>query len=117
MRSSVFFLQAEDGIGFLTVTGVQTCALPISGVDQRVGGGDPLRQLEAVAPVGQHGDVGGGARRALPADQQQVVRSSEARESLQKQRQGFFAGGGAGGKKNPGGGTRERPPRARKGTD
>src|SRR2546430_4694937 len=26
-----FFLQAEEGIGGLTVTGVQTCALPISG--------------------------------------------------------------------------------------
>src|SRR5256886_10340957 len=28
--SVVFFLQAEDGIRDLTVTGVQTCALPIS---------------------------------------------------------------------------------------
>src|SRR5205085_5993504 len=28
----VFFFQAEDGIRDLTVTGVQTCALPISGV-------------------------------------------------------------------------------------
>src|SRR2546430_10373964 len=28
--SSVFFFQAEDGIRDLTVTGVQTCALPIS---------------------------------------------------------------------------------------
>src|SRR5256886_952254 len=28
-RQSVFFLQAEDGIRDLTVTGVQTCALPI----------------------------------------------------------------------------------------
>src|SRR2546430_909273 len=27
--SSVFFFQAEDGIRDLTVTGVQTCALPI----------------------------------------------------------------------------------------
>src|SRR2546427_949584 len=27
---SFFFLQAEDGIRYLTVTGVQTCALPIS---------------------------------------------------------------------------------------
>src|SRR3989475_3128268 len=27
----VFFLQAEDGIRDLTVTGVQTCVLPISG--------------------------------------------------------------------------------------
>src|SRR2546430_9746764 len=28
--SSLFFFQAEDGIRDLTVTGVQTCALPIS---------------------------------------------------------------------------------------
>src|SRR2546430_16706847 len=28
-----FFFQAEDGIRDLTVTGVQTCALPISGLD------------------------------------------------------------------------------------
>src|SRR2546430_7416628 len=27
--SSCFFFQAEDGIRYLTVTGVQTCALPI----------------------------------------------------------------------------------------
>src|SRR2546430_5791139 len=29
-----FFFQAEDGIRDLTVTGVQTCALPISGENQ-----------------------------------------------------------------------------------
>src|SRR5205085_8998638 len=31
----VFFFQAEDGIRDLTVTGVQTCALPISSARQR----------------------------------------------------------------------------------
>src|SRR2546430_12844049 len=30
IRVSFFFFQAEDGIRDLTVTGVQTCALPIS---------------------------------------------------------------------------------------
>src|SRR5256886_11525420 len=30
-----FFFQAEDGIRDLTVTGVQTCALPISGGGRR----------------------------------------------------------------------------------
>src|SRR2546430_9630810 len=30
MTFTVFFFQAEDGIRYLTVTGVQTCALPIS---------------------------------------------------------------------------------------
>src|SRR2546430_10187888 len=33
-RLVVFFFQAEDGIRDLTVTGVQTCALPISGDNQ-----------------------------------------------------------------------------------
>src|SRR5256886_13314102 len=32
LRSFFFFFQAEDGIRDLTVTGVQTCALPISSV-------------------------------------------------------------------------------------
>src|SRR5205085_3741833 len=31
-----FFFQAEDGIRDLTVTGVQTCALPISQVSKRL---------------------------------------------------------------------------------
>src|SRR5688572_32603859 len=35
-----FFFQAEDGIRDLTVTGVQTCALPIFAVDLSVGGPD-----------------------------------------------------------------------------
>src|SRR2546430_14868844 len=33
----VFFFQAEDGIRDLTVTGVQTCALPISSLRQLAG--------------------------------------------------------------------------------
>src|SRR5688572_23748833 len=57
-----FFFQAEDGIRDLTVTGVQTCALPISGTlrarrdgrraDRAQAGGDaPARQV----PVGGDG--------------------------------------------------------------
>src|SRR5256886_9128893 len=69
-----FFFQAEDGIRYLTVTGVQTCALPISrvprledrldlraeaepaeelGVDghRRVGDERPLRRCERVVAV------------------------------------------------------------------
>ena len=30
VRSSIFFFQAEDGIRFVRVTGVKTCAVPIS---------------------------------------------------------------------------------------
>src|SRR5256886_12746575 len=33
-RHVFFFFQAEDGIRDLTVTGVQTCALPISGPEE-----------------------------------------------------------------------------------
>src|SRR2546429_2139125 len=33
--SEFFFFQAEDGIRDVAVTGVQTCALPISGPDPR----------------------------------------------------------------------------------
>src|SRR6266496_5736716 len=34
-----FFFQAEDGIRDLYVTGVQTCALPISWLDAKLSGG------------------------------------------------------------------------------
>src|SRR2546427_10804410 len=37
-RCFFFFFQAEDGIRDLTVTGVQTCALPISGRGRSCGG-------------------------------------------------------------------------------
>src|SRR2546430_7629225 len=54
-----FFFQAEDGIRDLTVTGVQTCALPICGGDgdrpRRVGGDHldlhPLDRLSEAAAV------------------------------------------------------------------
>src|SRR5688572_32796540 len=44
-----FFFQAEDGIRDLTVTGVQTCALPISGWQVTVDGTPALfvEQLES----------------------------------------------------------------------
>src|SRR2546430_11788379 len=38
-----FFFQAEDGIRYLTVTGVQTCALPICAVGRKPGGIVALR--------------------------------------------------------------------------
>src|SRR2546430_13494636 len=63
LRRSVFFFQAEDGIRDLTVTGVQTCALPICNEahgllarERRGGAGAEHRQasaqvLELAAPV------------------------------------------------------------------
>src|SRR2546430_16490593 len=46
--SVVFFFQAEDGIRDLTVTGVQTCALPISEQDES--GHRPGGRVEGAAP-------------------------------------------------------------------
>src|SRR6266853_2134231 len=43
-----FFFQAEDGIRDLTVTGVQTCALPISGGDLVLA--QAARRLRAAVP-------------------------------------------------------------------
>src|SRR2546430_10891319 len=37
-----FFFQAEDGIRYLTVTGVQTCALPICRLNERQRAGSEL---------------------------------------------------------------------------
>src|SRR5256886_8551374 len=78
-----FFFQAEDGIRDLTVTGVQTCALPISARDQadlRAVGADNaffaaidecLRARAAARPGGRGGPLAGAAaapkRRAGPA--------------------------------------------------
>src|SRR2546430_9486336 len=73
-RYSSFFFQAEDGIRDLTVTGVQTCALPISakhgdrsfctsGQTQITVGGNTLNQCAgggactALLPTGAQGDA------------------------------------------------------------
>src|SRR2546430_10615767 len=74
-----FFFQAEDGIRDLTVTGVQTCALPIFVRDaarrgERVSGGDH----------GAHRAPGRAARRdADPAAR--AARSEEHTSELQSQ--------------------------------
>src|SRR2546430_2274215 len=46
-RALVFFFQAEDGIRDLTVTGVQTCALPIS----QCRAGRPAHRAHAAGPL------------------------------------------------------------------
>src|SRR5207302_7490682 len=48
-----FFFQAEDGIRVFHVTGVQTCALPISPIDQRLHR-SPVR-LAGTDPAGPAG--------------------------------------------------------------
>src|SRR2546427_11494479 len=53
-----FFFKAEDGIRVLTVTGVQTCALPISAAGVRIEDdvalrGHPHELVRVGAPVGR----------------------------------------------------------------
>src|SRR2546430_3958513 len=43
LASGFFFFQAEDGIRYLTVTGVQTCALPICARPPKVARGNADR--------------------------------------------------------------------------
>src|SRR5256886_6595052 len=47
-----FFFQAEDGIRDLTVTGVQTCALPIFAVQALQGSGIPVAAVSTGFPAG-----------------------------------------------------------------
>src|SRR3989475_7138986 len=49
--SFFFFFQAEDGIRDLTVTGVQTCALPISDPEEPQRQESYLRQVVTRAPA------------------------------------------------------------------
>src|SRR5687768_17652458 len=63
-----FFFQAEDGIRDVAVTGVQTCALPIS---LRAQLGEEDRDAETDRNGDQHGDEG--------RDQRAVDRRSEER--------------------------------------
>src|SRR5437867_9734345 len=46
----IFFFQAEDGIRDRTVTGVQTCALPIL----TLGGHDPIKVYNAYKAAVEH---------------------------------------------------------------
>src|SRR5438128_4731102 len=51
VSSSLFFFQAEDGIRDATVTGVQTCALPISHAVIDARRNDGSNQYGDLAPV------------------------------------------------------------------
>src|SRR5438034_6187542 len=89
MLSITFFFQAEDGIRYHCVTGVQTCALPISAVevqgDARIGGSELARlerahQLDAAArAVGfVTGSEEGGARLETEAAMNTGIQPFEA---------------------------------------
>src|SRR3712207_7785696 len=70
-----FFFQAEDGIRDIGVTGVQTCALPISLHADLYGDEHQVRLLFRCAPVA--GTTPGPV--TLPDDDQTGVRRSEER--------------------------------------
>src|SRR3712207_7275835 len=55
---SFFFFQAEDGIRDIGVTGVQTCALPISLPQGRQAQGMLVDAVEEVLPESARGDHG-----------------------------------------------------------
>src|SRR2546430_6988216 len=81
-----FFFQAEDGIRDLTVTGVQTCALPISpgGADRsrRVGCQAGALRASAGRDLRYHtrgGEGCGGERRAAAVYDRAAARSEERR--------------------------------------
>src|SRR2546430_7405307 len=68
IRFFFFFFQAEDGIRDLTVTGVQTCALPISGSGADSRRRSPCRRPSAWPPGvrGAPSASAGPGRRATP---------------------------------------------------
>src|SRR2546430_3227591 len=82
-----FFFQAEDGIRDLTVTGVQTCALPISGNDPfviTVGANDVSGSVstndDMNAPWSAYGYTYDGFRKPeLAAPGRYMLRSEERR--------------------------------------
>src|SRR5207248_6151761 len=83
-----FFFQAEDGIRDRTVTGVQTCALPISAIELRtqerlvVEGEAALTRTFRLAPSARPprgGEPAPRIRSTLLVDGQPVVRSEERR--------------------------------------
>src|SRR3989475_4773950 len=67
-----FFFQAEDGIRDLTVTGVQTCALPICGCSKNSRGfwrsGYSNTQRRGVCPGGNRRDFAGGIRASVSGE-------------------------------------------------
>src|SRR3712207_7216286 len=86
MSYFVFFFQAEDGIRDIGVTGVQTCALPISldpGVEGQQGSPrDAVRQTRPRRPAERLGTVCGAlveTSDAAPVREHLAARSEERR--------------------------------------
>src|SRR2546430_8724770 len=87
MRDKVFiFFQAEDGIRDLTVTGVQTCALPICGTEPRL----TNTTIDGINVPSPEGGVRQIKFDAIPAD---IVESVEINKTLQANMDGDGIGG------------------------
>src|SRR5437016_7276880 len=76
--SSGFFFQAEDGIRDWSVTGVQTCALPISAACRPAELPRPLAELAAAARPWAAASECGDGRRAVAGDDAQLLRRRRA---------------------------------------
>src|SRR5437667_7566757 len=75
-----FFFQAEDGIRDRDVTGVQTCALPISRCRTRAEREPHGASWDEVARLVYHGDLAGGRdRRVRPGPCRWLGREGKAR--------------------------------------
>src|SRR2546429_4700595 len=61
-----FFFKAEDGIRYVAVTGVQTCALPISRKSVWPSGMAIVTLASVTVEASEHGS-GGAAKTAVPA--------------------------------------------------
>src|SRR2546430_15225642 len=75
----VFFFQAEDGIRDLTVTGVQTCALPIFSIVSR--NAAACAESSGVGGGGGGGGVGGGPWTLLPLQAPRSIKNMSATAS------------------------------------
>src|SRR5206468_6287748 len=78
-----FFFQAEDGIRDLIVTGVQTCALPISPAPRpRVDVAGPLRRRQRLRRNGHPGlDQAGRGDRRTRSEERRVGKECRSRGS------------------------------------
>src|SRR5262249_56203004 len=106
-----FFFQAEDGIRDWSVTGVQTCALPISPLGIEVLGATPDAQKRLLHGVlGQVGAAGDAEREAIGQRRQPVVELREIGRASCRERGESSVVSGSVGKKRRGEG---REPRER----
>src|SRR2546430_6172401 len=81
----IFFLfQAEDGIRYVTVTGVQTCALPISHRRGRDGSAPRAARRESAAAGGAR--VEAGARPCLGRDRDRTQARRARRNTCRDRR-------------------------------